>query len=330
MTLILSAIAFDPNIRGALVVLVGVVVLCGSVYLLLATNTGVRNGFLIALAGLMGWMFSMGLIWWIYGIGLRGADPSWAPKEVNFTRSDAVATEVVERLPANDDLPDPQTFLADYLATNPELAQKIADSEGEGFTAQTLTDAVTVAPSLKEPLDEQLNGWRILPETDSRRGDAVAASDALLAEYQAFGQSTSSSMYTVKDVFFYGGKSAAEPETVKGERSLLDKAWRRIVTVFEPKNPPLYAAVTLQKNVEQIVAPGEAPPPPKIDETADTVTVVMVRNLGTRRLIPFLFTLFSGVVFAALVWMLHNRDKRAMQVRDEWDPSQAELPAEVR
>ncbi len=330
MTLILSAIAFDPNIRGALVVLVGVVVLCGSVYLLLATNTGVRNGFLIALAGLMGWMFSMGLIWWIYGIGLRGADPSWAPKEVNFTRSDAVATEVVERLPANDDLPDPQTFLADYLATNPELAQKIADSEGEGFAAQTLTDAVTVAPSLKEPLDEQLNGWRILPETDSRRGDAVAASDALLAEYQAFGQSTSSSMYTVKDVFFYGGKSAAEPETVKGERSLLDKAWRRIVTVFEPKNPPLYAAVTLQKNVEQIVAPGEAPPPPKIDETADTVTVVMVRNLGTRRLIPFLFTLFSGVVFAALVWMLHNRDKRAMQVRDEWDPSQAELPAEVR
>ena len=52
MSLILSAIQFDPNIRGVLVVLVGVVVLCGSVYLLLATNTGVRNGFLIALAGL--------------------------------------------------------------------------------------------------------------------------------------------------------------------------------------------------------------------------------------------------------------------------------------
>jgi hypothetical protein len=78
------------------------------------------------------------------------------------------------------------------------------------------------------------------------------------------------------------------------------------------------------------VAPGEAPPPPKVDEEAETVTVVLLRNLGTRRLIPFLFTLFSGIVFAALVWMLHNRDKRAMQVRDEWDPSQAELPAEVR
>jgi len=330
MTLFFSAISFDPNIRGALVVAVGVVVLCGSVYLLLATNTGVRNGFLIAAAGLMGWMFSMGIIWWIYGIGLRGTDPSWSSKEINFSRSDAVATEVVERLPASADLPDPQTFLSDYLATNPELAQKIADTEGEGFTARTLTDAVTVAPTLKEPLDEQLEGWRILPSTDSRRGDAVASADALLAEAGAFGQSTSTSMYTVKDVFFYGGKSASEPETVKGERSALDRAWRRVVTIFEPLNPPLYAAVTVQKNVEQIVAPGEAPPPPKVDESADTVTVVMVRNLGTRRLIPFLFTLFSGLVFFALVWMLHNRDKRAMAVRAEWDPSQAELPAGTR
>src|SRR5690606_22243927 len=46
----LAAIQFDPHIRGVLVVLVGVVVLFGSVYLLVATNTGVRTGFLIAAA----------------------------------------------------------------------------------------------------------------------------------------------------------------------------------------------------------------------------------------------------------------------------------------
>jgi hypothetical protein len=328
MSLILSAIQFDPNIRGVLVVLVGVVVLCGSVYLLLATNTGVRNGFLIALAGLFGWMFSMGLIWWIYGIGLRGTDPSWIPKEINFTRDDAVATQVVQKLPASDELPDPQVFLADYLAANPELAESIASTEGEGFTATSLTKAVTVAPDLKPKLDEELNGWRILSETDSRRGDAVAAADTKLAEAKAFGESTSSSSYTVKDVFFFGGKEASEPENVKGERSLIDKAWRRVVTVFQPKNPPLYAAITVQKNTTQLVAPGEAPPPPKVDESADVVTVVVMRNLGTRRLIPFLFTLFSGIVFFVLVWMLHNRDKRAMQVRGEWDPAKA-LPAEA-
>ena len=328
MSLILSAIQFDPNIRGVLVVLVGVVVLCGSVYLLLATNTGVRNGFLIALAGLFGWMFSMGLIWWIYGIGLRGTDPSWIPKEINFTRDDAVATQVVQKLPASDELPDPQVFLADYLAANPELAESIASTEGEGFTATSLTKAVTVAPDLKPKLDEELNGWRILSETDSRRGDAVAAADTKLAAAKAFGESTSSSSYTVKDVFFFGGKEASEPENVKGERSLIDKAWRRVVTVFQPKNPPLYAAITVQKNTTQLVAPGEAPPPPKVDESADVVTVVVMRNLGTRRLIPFLFTLVSGIVFFVLVWLLHTRDKRAMQVRGEWDPAKA-LPAEA-
>ena len=51
--------------------------LIGSVYLLLATNTGVRNGFLIAMAALFGWMRPWALVWWIYGIGLKGKDPSW-------------------------------------------------------------------------------------------------------------------------------------------------------------------------------------------------------------------------------------------------------------
>ena len=37
-----------------------VIVLIGSVYLLVATNTGLRNGFLIALRCLTGWMFSHG------------------------------------------------------------------------------------------------------------------------------------------------------------------------------------------------------------------------------------------------------------------------------
>lgn len=86
MNILLAAIQFDPHIRGVLVVLVGVGVLIGSVYLLLATNTGVRNGFLIAMAGLFGWMFCMGAIWWIYGIGLRGKDPSWHATEINYSR----------------------------------------------------------------------------------------------------------------------------------------------------------------------------------------------------------------------------------------------------
>ena len=52
----------------ALTVILAIVTLCGSVYLILATNLGARLGILIALAGLSGWIMLMGLIWMIYGI----------------------------------------------------------------------------------------------------------------------------------------------------------------------------------------------------------------------------------------------------------------------
>ena len=60
----LLAINWEPEIRGILIVIISVGVLCGSVYLILGTNMGARLGFLVALAGLAGWMFLMGAIWW--------------------------------------------------------------------------------------------------------------------------------------------------------------------------------------------------------------------------------------------------------------------------
>ena len=54
--LVAFALSWDPAIRGILATAVGVVVLCGSVYLLLGTNLGARLGFLMAMAGLFGWM----------------------------------------------------------------------------------------------------------------------------------------------------------------------------------------------------------------------------------------------------------------------------------
>ncbi len=321
MNTLLAAIQFDPHVRGVLVVLVGVGVLVGSVYLLLATNTGIRNGFLIAMAGLFGWMASMGAVWWIYGIGLRGKDPSWVAKEINFSRSDRAVNEVLNQLPPSQDLSNPQKLLAGYLKQHPDVEKQIIKNEGEGFVATTLTKAVTAAPALTKKVDAELDGWRILPETDSRRGDASAASDATLIAQQVFGSDTTAASYTVKDVFFHGGKGGAEPETVKGERSTVSQIWHRVQTVFEPKNPPLFAAVTVQKNVVQATAPGEAPPPAKIDTSADTVTVLLERNLGFRRLPSALFTVFSATIFAVVVWMLHRRDKRAQKVRAEWDPS---------
>jgi hypothetical protein len=82
-------LTWDPFMRGFLSVAVGVIVLCGSTYLLLGTNVGSRLGFLIAFAGLMGWMTIMGLQWWVYGIGLVGDVPSWRPIEIVNEPSEA-------------------------------------------------------------------------------------------------------------------------------------------------------------------------------------------------------------------------------------------------
>ena len=84
-------LTWDPFMRGFLAVVVGIVVLCGSTYLLLGTNVGSRLGFLIAFAGLMGWMTIMGLQWWVYGIGLVGDVPTWHPIEI-VTTEDEVDT----------------------------------------------------------------------------------------------------------------------------------------------------------------------------------------------------------------------------------------------
>jgi hypothetical protein len=80
--LLLGAITWDPQIRGALIVLTAILILPGSVYLLLMTNTGSRLGFLLAVAGLSGWIAVMGIVWMVFGIGLKGREPTWKPKEL--------------------------------------------------------------------------------------------------------------------------------------------------------------------------------------------------------------------------------------------------------
>jgi hypothetical protein len=96
MHLLLTGITWEPNIRGGLVFLTAVAILCGSVYLVLATNTGARLGLLLAFTGLFGWMSIMGTVWWVYGIGLKGRAPEWRAEEVvvgslTNARSPAVA-----------------------------------------------------------------------------------------------------------------------------------------------------------------------------------------------------------------------------------------------
>ena len=48
---------------------------------------------------------------------------------------------------------------------------------------------------------------------------------------------------------------------------------------------------------------------PKVDESQPVISVVMERQLGTVRLIPFLYFVISLSLFVLFAWVLHNRDK---------------------
>ena len=75
-------IAWNPGLRGILVVLVGTAVLVGSIYGVLGTNLGARVGVLVSVAGLSGWMMLMGIVWALYGIGYKGPAPHWKVEEI--------------------------------------------------------------------------------------------------------------------------------------------------------------------------------------------------------------------------------------------------------
>jgi hypothetical protein len=290
MTLVptLAGIAFDPQIRGILVVLVGVAVLIGSVYLLLATNVAHRVGFLLVLTALFGWMTLHGLVWWLYppGQGPIGTLPSWQIEEINHADlSQALLDEAHEidtsNLPPTEEVDD---------ATPEEIEQ------------------------INEQFADDLNGWDLLAAADAARGEAQTAADAELAEGVVPGLEETSG-YVHRYVLETGGKPQREGDGV------WDRITNRIGNTLRITSPPHYAIVQVQPAVEQVVEPGEPPPAAEADPDAEIISFVMVRDLGERRLPAALLTIGSGLTFALLCVMLHQRDRVVAEHRS------APLPA---
>lgn len=161
----LLAISWEPEIRGITVVLIGVVVLMGSTYLILGTNVGARLGLLLSLAGLAGWMALMGAVWWTYGIGLQGTQPSWKPA-------------------------NPISIIRDgRLIDRAEVVESPVQVE-DGSTPREVAAAVEA--------DLTGEGWTKLDEADPRRGQAIASADDILqnqAQEFAAGEYTSVAVY---------------------------------------------------------------------------------------------------------------------------------------
>lgn len=249
---VLGVLTWDPQIRGALILLTAFVILPGSVYLLLSTNLGARLGFLVAVAGLTGWMTVLGLMWTLTPstTGPKGSDPHWKVKGV--------------------------------VTGN-------------------------VGPTAPAPLQVSLKDdkvWKELPEEDPQRAEIITTSEEFFTTDPAGGSYgiKGSADYIVEDAWSRGGQR-------KGPFGVLN------FRPFNVRHKPHYAVVRMHPTIKQETQPGQAPPTPKVDPAKEAYTVLLVRDLGTRRLPVFMFALGSGILFAVTLSVLHRRDKEAMAAR---------------
>jgi hypothetical protein len=253
----LLAVAWEPEIRGLLVLLTMFVVLIGGTYLIIGTNVGARLGFMISVAALSGWMMSMAIIWAVYGIGLNGPLPSWKPAE-------------------------PVTIVRDgALLDRAEVLETRIQTDG----------MASLEASAKVSEQMVAEGWAVLDESDPRRGQAVAAADAILvvqSEEFAAGE------FVPVNVFDRGGER-----------------WPKIgesLDFFAFFHEPRYSVVEVASLVPQRTEPGRAPARPVIDEAQPHRYVVMIRDLGAKRLPAFLIAIGSGIIFFLMCWLLHRRE----------------------
>jgi hypothetical protein len=86
-----------PTILGVLVVVAAVLLFCGSIYLVLATNLGARLGFLVAFTGLMGFLVILSSLWIVTASPLntiKGRIPQWKVLQVVTDIGQAKVTAV--------------------------------------------------------------------------------------------------------------------------------------------------------------------------------------------------------------------------------------------
>ncbi len=326
----LAGIAWDPQIRGILTVATGAVVLMGSVWLIVSTNSGTRLGTLISVAGFFGWMTILAVTWWIYGTGWRGESPSWQVIDINVGDLQLSGLPEARLLPNPDELAtgyqlvissDNPRAEAEYntlpsAADNPDLSEEDLATLQESVQLRneivTRSELAAVAPEVTRNAGfDDLDGWKLLPTTLA--GDAQAQAVADVLEHPSL-NFTSSADFKLLDAYTRGGK-----DSLKENPNRIDRIVHWIKSSAQITHPTRYSIIQLQEVVPQEVAPGETPPRPVADENKPVISVIMIRDLGTVRLRPALVTIGSLFIFLALCYWLHVRDKEVMARREEFE-----------
>lgn len=257
------AIGWEPELRGILTVVIGVVVFMGSIYLVLGTNMGARLGFMVTFAGLAGWMALMGGIWWMYGIGLKGEDASW--------------TQV-----------DGRTVIQEADLLNQ------AGVIDEPIDVSSDTDPAEASAAVSDQLIA--DGWRRVDESAPEFGQAEASAGVFLEEEGALGPGE----FDVTAVYEIDppDESAYPKLGPNGEFDQLAFL-----------HPPYYTLVEVAPFEPLRDEPGRAPTAPTIDTSQQRQYVFMVRDLGSLREPAAYIAIGSTIVFLAMCYLLHRRDR---------------------
>jgi hypothetical protein len=250
-----------PTILGVLVVVAGVVLFCGSVYLLLGTNLGARLGFLVAFTGLAGFMVILSALWCTTASPrntLKGRDSAWKVQQV---------------------IADLDKAKVDQAKTIDTKQNKL-DEETESSEIANVKAAVDAALVTKVDLPTAH-----VTENDNR--------------YAKFDDVTK---YMILQTWEVGGSN---PQFWKGELTHQEK-----VAVMQ------FCEVADQPD-ESVRAFGLPPLPPECMTGGEKGYIVLVRDLGSLRLPPFVAFVVSSILFLLGLLMLHWRE------RDEQEAAQA-------
>ena len=274
----LAALSWDPQLRGALIVLTGVLVLPGSVYLLLATNLGARVGFLVAMAGLSGWLVLLNIIWLMAPlgtgpIGYKGSANGWEIKEI--VQGDLVShsgRSVITGTPGQPKtaFPNGWKFLP---VGNPTLsaASPVAD-------AALTPPAATAAPAPAPPF----------PPPFKTTQDYV-----IVSAWQHGGHSYLFNLFGYK-VY-----------------------WRIRHHQIFIKHQPQWVVERVAPSLSSVTLAGAAATLPAADVTKPLYSVVMLKSEGSLRLPPILIGFGALVVFGVTCENLHARDKEIRRRKAE-------------
>lgn len=289
---LLGIVSWDPVLTGYLAVIIGIAVLCGSVYLLLATNLGVRLGFLVAWTGLWGWMLLMSIVWWVFGIGWIGSQPGWNVLQVTSNPATVLVDEVqqLEGIPVD--------------RSPPGWIEIVAEEKSDEDSAEVVDPEIVQAQAFAADARSAADGHVVCDDADPRR--LLAVNSCLFS---------AADQYKTYRVLIRGGeryRPAGIPDNVVTQYFLPSRGRPHYAVVqIQPYQPRVDIDPNLFGDDGKIVVPE-----PQIDANEPVYSVVLVRDHGSVRLRPALLTIFSALLFGLGCYHLHRRDQAIWAVRE--------------